>query len=83
MLALGADPPTVGDRHDNRCYITGIVPEEILVASDFSDASSNALGYAKSMAKRFGSHIVLVLRERSRQSSHSSRRSIGGKSPQT
>lgn len=32
----------------------------ILVASDWSDVSLNALSYAKAIAKRFGSHIVLV-----------------------
>ena len=34
--------------------------KEILVASDLSEASENVLGYAKAIAKRFGSHIVLV-----------------------
>jgi nucleotide-binding universal stress UspA family protein len=33
---------------------------EILVASDFSDASLNAVNHAKAIAKRFGSHIVLA-----------------------
>src|ERR1700757_1509861 len=34
--------------------------KEILVASDLSDASTNAIGYAKAIAKHFGSHIVLA-----------------------
>ena len=34
--------------------------KEILVASDLSDASTNAVGYAKAIAKHFGSHIVLA-----------------------
>jgi len=34
--------------------------KKILVASDFSDASEKALSYAKSIAKRFGSHLVLA-----------------------
>lgn len=34
--------------------------KEILVASDLSDASVNATNYAKAVAKRFGSHILLV-----------------------
>ena len=34
--------------------------KEILVASDLSRTSENALGYAKSIAKRFGSHILLA-----------------------
>lgn len=32
----------------------------VLVASDWSDASLNAVNYAKAIAERFGSHIVLV-----------------------
>jgi nucleotide-binding universal stress UspA family protein len=40
------------------------VPEvsfkEILVASDLSDASTNAIGYAKAIAKHYNSHIVLA-----------------------
>ena len=43
---------------------TTTIPEvcfkEILVASDLSDASTNAIGYAKAIAKHFGSHIVLA-----------------------
>jgi len=34
--------------------------KEILVASDLSDASENAVNYAKAIAKRFGSHITLA-----------------------
>jgi nucleotide-binding universal stress UspA family protein len=34
--------------------------KEILVASDLSDASTNAIGYAKAIAKHFGSHILLA-----------------------
>lgn len=34
--------------------------KELLVASDFSDATTNAIAYAKAIAKRFGSHIVLA-----------------------
>jgi len=37
-----------------------VMCKEILVASDLSEVSENALGYAKSIAKRFGSHILLV-----------------------
>ena len=33
---------------------------QILIATDFSDASSNALHYAKAIAKRYASHLVLV-----------------------
>lgn len=33
---------------------------EILVATDLSDASTTALAYAKAIAKRYASHIVLV-----------------------
>jgi nucleotide-binding universal stress UspA family protein len=33
---------------------------EILVATDFSDASDSALGYAKAMAKTFDSELLLV-----------------------
>ncbi len=43
---------------------TTTIPEvsfkEILVASDLSDASKNAVGYATAIAKHFGSHIVLA-----------------------
>jgi len=43
---------------------TTTIPEvsfkEILVASDLSDASANAIEYAKAIAKHFGSHIVLA-----------------------
>jgi len=43
---------------------TTTIPEvsfkEILVASDLSDASTNAVGYAKAIAKHYGSHIVLT-----------------------
>ncbi len=34
--------------------------KEILVASDLSDVSDKAIGYAKSIARRFGSHILLA-----------------------
>jgi nucleotide-binding universal stress UspA family protein len=34
--------------------------KEILIATDLSDASTNAIGYAKAIAKHYGSHIVLV-----------------------
>src|ERR1700757_2188511 len=34
--------------------------KEILVASDLSDASTNAIGYAKAIAKHYGSHIVVA-----------------------
>ena len=34
--------------------------KEILVASDLSDASVKAINYAKAVAKRFDSHILLV-----------------------
>jgi nucleotide-binding universal stress UspA family protein len=34
--------------------------KEILVASDLSDASANAVNYAKAIARCFGSHIVLA-----------------------
>jgi nucleotide-binding universal stress UspA family protein len=45
--------------------MTSIVPlrvsfREILVASDMCDVSENALRYAKAIAKRFGSHMVLA-----------------------
>jgi nucleotide-binding universal stress UspA family protein len=40
--------------------IPGVSFKEILVASDLSDASTNAIGYAKAIAKHFGSHIVLA-----------------------
>ena len=33
---------------------------QILIATDLSDASSNALHYAKAIAKRYASHLVLV-----------------------
>ena len=33
---------------------------QILIATDLSDASANALNYAKAIAKRYASHIVLV-----------------------
>lgn len=33
---------------------------QILIATDFSDASSNALHYAKAIAKRYASQLVLV-----------------------
>ena len=43
---------------------TTTIPEvsfkEILVASDLSDASANAIGYAKAIAKHYGSHIILA-----------------------
>ncbi|MBV8115837.1 MAG: universal stress protein [Silvibacterium sp.] len=43
---------------------TTTIPEvsfkEILVASDLSDASRNAIGYAKAIARHYGSHIVLA-----------------------
>jgi nucleotide-binding universal stress UspA family protein len=43
---------------------TTTIPEvsfkEILVASDLSDVSINAIGYAKAIAKHYGSHIVLA-----------------------
>jgi nucleotide-binding universal stress UspA family protein len=43
---------------------TTTIPEisfkEILVASDLSDASTNAIDYAKAVAKRYGAHIVLT-----------------------
>jgi len=43
---------------------TTTIPEvsfkEILVASDLSDASANAIGYAKAIAKHCHSHIVLA-----------------------
>lgn len=34
--------------------------KEILVASDLSDASTNAIGYAKAIAKHYNSHVVLA-----------------------
>lgn len=34
--------------------------KEILVASDLSDASENAVRYAKAFARRFGSHLVFA-----------------------
>jgi nucleotide-binding universal stress UspA family protein len=44
--------------------LTTTIPEvsfkEILVASDLSDTSTNAVAYAKAIARRFGSHIVLA-----------------------
>ena len=43
---------------------TTTIPEvsfkEILVASDLSDASTNAVGYAKAIAKHYHAHIVLA-----------------------
>src|SRR5271170_983587 len=39
---------------------TQLTFKEILVASDLTAASEGALGYAKSIAKRFGSHILLA-----------------------
>jgi nucleotide-binding universal stress UspA family protein len=40
--------------------IPGVSFKEILVASDLSDASTNAIGYAKAIAKHYSSHIVLA-----------------------
>ena len=45
--------------------MTAIAPsqiafKEILVASDLSDVSDKAIGYAKSIAGRFGSHLLLA-----------------------
>lgn len=34
--------------------------QEILAATDFSDSSLKAVGYAKAIARRFGSHLVLA-----------------------
>jgi nucleotide-binding universal stress UspA family protein len=46
------------------CMPTTTIPEvsfkEILVATDLSNVSANAIGYAKAIAKHLGSHIVLV-----------------------
>lgn len=39
---------------------TQISFRQILIATDLSDASANALNYAKAIAKRFASHMVLV-----------------------
>jgi nucleotide-binding universal stress UspA family protein len=39
---------------------TEISFRQILIATDLSDASANALNYAKAIAKRYASHLVLV-----------------------
>jgi nucleotide-binding universal stress UspA family protein len=43
---------------------TTTIPEvsfkEILVASDLTDASTNAVGYARAIAKHYGSHLLLA-----------------------
>lgn len=39
---------------------TRIQLQEILAATDFSDTSAKALSYAKALARRFGSHLLLV-----------------------
>ena len=39
---------------------TPISFQQLLVASDLTDASENAINYAKAIAKRYGSHILLV-----------------------
>lgn len=39
---------------------TQISFRQILIATDLSDASANALNYAKAIAKRYASHIVLA-----------------------
>ena len=50
---------------DQEVVMTTIAPsqiafKEILVASDLSDVSEKAIGYAKSIARRFGSHLLLA-----------------------